>query len=228
MVRHGQAGTRLEYDRLSALGWEQARRLAAAWRAAGREFTRVVAGGLRRQQETASAVAEALGVPVETQAGWNEFDLSAVYEGIAPQLARVDPDFREHYDRAQREIAERGADEHAVINRRWNQADELVVRAWVQGRFDYPGETWPAFKARIAEELEAVRGEGDVAVFTSATPIAISCGVALGLDDRRVFQLAGAQLNSAITELRLRHHEWRLFAFNQVPHLDEARWHTHR
>ncbi|HEX8283391.1 MAG TPA: histidine phosphatase family protein [Pyrinomonadaceae bacterium] len=56
-IRHGQAGTRDEYDSLSDLGRRQARLLGDYLVSQGVEFARAYAGGLRRQQQTAAEVA---------------------------------------------------------------------------------------------------------------------------------------------------------------------------
>ena len=60
-VRHGQAsfGTD-DYDRLSPLGWQQARWLGRHLSETGHRYDAVVSGGMRRHRETAQAIAEYL------------------------------------------------------------------------------------------------------------------------------------------------------------------------
>ncbi|MGH9838118.1 MAG: histidine phosphatase family protein [Blastocatellia bacterium] len=53
LIRHGQAGTRENYDVLSTLGREQARLLGAHFAERKMGFDSIYAGGLNRQQETA-------------------------------------------------------------------------------------------------------------------------------------------------------------------------------
>jgi broad specificity phosphatase PhoE len=105
LVRHGQAGTRLEYDALSPAGRMQARRLGEYLAAENVVFGAALSGSLCRQRETAFEVAAAYGeagVPfpeVEVDGGWNEFDLDTVYREMAPAIAAEDPEFREQYSR---------------------------------------------------------------------------------------------------------------------------------
>jgi broad specificity phosphatase PhoE len=227
-VRHGQAGTRLEYDRLSALGYEQATLLGRHLDAMGWRFERRVSGGLRRQRQTAE-----LAYPAETSSldeGWNEFDLHGVFEGIGPQLALRDPGFASHWQTVKSLTELHGEDEAALVNRRWSPADEMVIRAWVRGDCEFEGESWVAFRARIREGLQRLvqGGQGSAVIFTSATPIAICVGEALALGEEDIFQLAGALLNTSYTELRWRRGKLRLFSFNNTPHLNEAAQRTHR
>ena len=197
------------------------------------QFCAVFAGGLQRQQQTAKTALGAMANTPELSIapGWNEFDLDAVYAGIGPQLAADDGRFRAHWESVQAEIAATGHDADSAVNRRWTPADEHVVRAWVEGRYKCDAESWVEFRERIRRTLAQLVAnpiEGNVAVFTSATPTAICTAEALGVADPVMFQLAGAKLNTAITELRVRSGRVRLFAFNATPHLTEPSLRTHR
>lgn len=224
--RHGQAGTRDDYDRLSTLGEEQARRLGI-WIAGQRlQFDAVLCGALRRQQETARIAVP--GAAIEVDPGWSEFDLDAVYAQIAPQLAAEDAEFRAHWEELQRSIAT-GDD---GIHRRWTKPDAAVVEAWIRERFPIRAETWPEFNARVraaAARFATLPDEGRLAVFTSATPISIMIGDTLGgLPPKRVLRFAGASLNTGITILSQRGAELDLFMFNAVPHLEGPALQTFR
>lgn len=67
-----------------------------------------------------------------------------------------------------------------------------------------------------------------MAVFTSATPIAIWIGRALELNPLRVMQLAGAMHNTAINMLRVKAESLRLFQYNGIPHLNQNDLRTFR
>jgi len=67
-----------------------------------------------------------------------------------------------------------------------------------------------------------------VAIFTSATPIAVWVGMAMGAADGRLMRLAAVIYNSAVTTLNLRGEDLRLFSFNGVPHLASADLRTFR
>ncbi len=155
---------------------------------------------------------------------WSEFDLDQVYAGIGPLLAREDEQFRVDYEQLQREVVDPGSSAH----RNWRRCDVMVVRAWIEARFEFSGESFADFGARVSEALLALPSDGNVAVVTSATPIAVSAGVALDLAPQRVMQLAGALRNTAFSEVDLRTGEARLVSFNNVPHLTEARVRTLR
>jgi len=79
LVRHGQASFgAADYDLLSDLGRRQAEIVAVALAERGYRPSRLVAGTLRRQRETAAAFA-AVGAPEpEIEPRWDEFDLDQV------------------------------------------------------------------------------------------------------------------------------------------------------
>ena len=220
-IRHGQAGSRQVYDTLSWTGHRQARALGEWLAGRGARFDRVVTGQLSRQRETAASLIAALSeagvacpAPV-ADAGWDEFDLDAVYAGIGPQLAARDAEFRADYEALQREMA----DPAAAVHRQWRKCDVLAVRAWVTGEVEFPGESFQAFSRRVRGAFEALNKEEHVAVVTSATPIAVCAALALDLGPLRVMQLAAAQHNTSYSEMTMRGEEPRLLSFNNTPHL---------
>ena len=227
-LRHGQAGTRDDYDRLSELGREQARLLGRHLASDGLRPVAFYTGELRRQRETASCVAEAFGSPeIQVVPDWNEFDLDAVYAGIAPQLARDEPEYRQHWEELQATLA--SAD--TGIHRRWTKADTGVVRAWVQGRYEHDGESWVQFCERVGRgfrKLDQLGPEDVVLVSTSATPAAISIGLALELAPRHVMRLAGITFNASYSVVRMRGDDLALVTFNATAHLPETRLRTYR
>jgi broad specificity phosphatase PhoE len=233
LFRHGQAGLRDNYDTLSEIGMEQAKRLGEHLAAQKMEFRRFYTGALKRQQQTASQICEAYraaGLPVPEpviDAHWNEFDLSSVYDGIAPQLANDDADFARDYEDLQKE----SADNSSTVHRRWTPSDINVVRAWIEGRYHYDGESWIEFKSRVTAAFEALRnaetGEA-IAVSTSATPVAVWVGMSMELANRYIMRAAGALYNASITSFRVRDGEPYLFTFNNIPHLPHAALRTFR
>ncbi len=225
LVRHGQAGTRDNYDALSEVGRTQALLLGEHFRAQGIHFSAVYSGSLARQKATAQ---EALpDADIRIDAGWNEFDLSHVYRELSPHLSADDEQFRFDHEEMQHAIARN----EAAVHRKWNDCDKKCVRAWIEGRYEYSGESWPAFVERIhaalARVLEAAH-EGNVAVFTSATPIGISAARTLQIEDGRAMWLAAVMFNASITTLRVHGDEVRLFTMNATPHLSEANLRTFR
>ena len=229
LVRHGQAGTREQYDSLSPLGREQARLLGEYVRAQNIRFDAAYSGSLKRQRATAEAAIP--GVPVTVDSGWDEFDLAQVYSEYAPHLRAADADFRREYDEMQIAIEDsRGSHDHPV-HRKWNDCDKKVVRAWVESRYAYSGESWPAFVARIHAALSRIADnlpDGNAIVFTSATPIGVCAARTLELQDARAMQLAGVLMNASFSTLRIRGDEMRLFSLNNAPHLTTPELRTFR
>jgi broad specificity phosphatase PhoE len=232
-IRHGQAGIRTDYDRLSDLGREQSRALGEWLASQPVEFATAIAGGLSRQQETAAAVAAAYSLSgrrfpeIVTDTGWNEFDLDGVYADIAPVLAERDPQFRAEYEQMLAHLA----DEDHSIHRRWTACDLAVIRAWVAGAIPGRAESWTAFQARITSAwggLPHSQPGANIAIFTSATPIAITLGSVLNADARARFRLAGALYNTAYSVVRMQAGDASLFSFNNVPHLSRPELQTFR
>jgi broad specificity phosphatase PhoE len=232
LVRHGQAGTRENYDSLSDLGRRQARLLGQHFAAQNLRFESAYSGSLARQRATAGEVVDAMGrampsaMPgITVDSGWDEFDLAQVYTEMAPHLSAADGDFRREYEEMQNAVAASQGAHDAPVHRRWNNCDKKIVRAWVEGRHEYSGESWQAFGERVRGALGRVAKacrEGNAIVFTSATPIGICAAHALDIQDGRAMSLAGVLLNASFSTLRLRASEIRLFSFNASPHLDDA------
>jgi probable phosphoglycerate mutase len=72
-------------DSLSERGWEQARGVGERLRGEGLEV--IVASHYRRAQETAQAISEVLGLPVETDDDLHEIRQSDAYYAAAPHYA---------------------------------------------------------------------------------------------------------------------------------------------
>jgi broad specificity phosphatase PhoE len=232
LVRHGQAGTREEYDSLSDLGRRQARLLGEYLGAQKIRFAAAYSGTLARQQKTAEEVIDAMdhAPPITFDPGWNEFDLSGVFREMAPLLAAEDETFRNGYEEMRLALSVNRGVHDAPVHRRWNACDKQVVRAWIEGRYPYSGESWETFERRIDSALaRAVETrDGDAIVFTSATPIGVCAARTLEIADGRAMRLAAVLWNCSISTLRVRPDEIRLFSFNTTPHLNEAELRTFR
>jgi broad specificity phosphatase PhoE len=226
LIRHGQGGTRDDYDRLSETGRMQASLLGRYFRSAGIRFAAAVSGSMRRQQETAALVLGEMDAPPQAAIDprWNEFSLEGLWKALAPGMLRTDPEFASDYERL-----------HAGnprIDRVMTACDARLIRSWMRTGAAADGvESWMDFRARVeaprAELLAHAPGEA-VAVFTSATPSAVWCASALGLDESRLFRLAGVIYNSSFTTFRLRGEELTLFSFNNTPHLTDPALRTFR
>ena len=225
LVRHGQAcAFSAEPDRLSPLGWEQARELGRYWARHGTQFDAAFHGTLRRQRETYEAVAEACqqgGVSFPRAAvmpGLNEYTAQDLTTVIAPKLARSDTEFAPLWSAWQSH-----ADE-SDRNRRFQLMFEALVRRWVDGRLDEPGlEPWEAFRNRVVgalAEIRASQGRGvQVAVFTSGGPIGVAVQGCMGAPALAAIEINWRVRNSSVTSFLFSGSRLSLDGFNELPHL---------
>jgi len=236
-VRHGQAGTRDAYDSLSDLGKRQARLLGEHFVSQGIHFSAAYSGELLRQRQTAEQIgnahsdAGAAFPSIETDRGWNEFNLEQVSCELAPHLCAQDADFRREYEEMLEQVRVSSGAHTASVHRKWLPCDTKIVEAWICGHLPYSGETWTQFCERVLScrsRINHTQARENILVVTSATPIAIWTGLSLEISDARVMRLAGALYNASYTILRLRRDELRLFTFNAGPHLAGAGVRTHR
>ena len=237
LVRHGQAGTRDAYDRLSDLGRRQARLLGEYFAGQRLVFSAAYAGSMRRQQETAAEVRSAYQEKgrefpeLVTRREWDEFNLDQIYREIAPPMCADDPEFRNQYEAMRQQVRESGGEHASTVHRRWLPCDSQIVHAWIAGKYPYRGESWNAFLGRVAAGRSEMRNGGeksDIIVFTSAMPVAIWTGMALDIADGRIMRLAGVLHNTSYSVLRLKADDLRLLTFNAAPHLVEDHLRTHR
>lgn len=223
LIRHGQAGLRSDYDRLSETGFEQARALGEWLRKQRVAFDMVISGDLRRQRETAAA----MGLDPVADPQWNEFDLDAVYASVAPQLSAVDEEFRQDFA----SMAAEAADPCHPVHRAWRTSDFKVVKAWLHNQFAVDCETWNEFRTRVLAafgKLDALVGVRRVCVVTSATPIGLVTASLFDAGVQQVFALAGSLHNSSFTVLKKREMGWSMAGFNHTPHLDDEKLRTLR
>ena len=234
LIRHAQAGPRHNYDALSELGHEQARLLGSYLAEQGVRFAAVYAGGMRRQQHTAQIVVECFSEAgqaapeIVIDERWNEFSLAAVYRAISARMIEEHAEFARDYEEMKIALQK---DPH-ITRGATGRCDRAVMQAWMENRYsEYQGESWIAFRQRVqacAADLASYGAGESVAVFTSATPVAIWTGLALGLSDAKILSLTGALYNSGLTTLRLSERELTLFTFNCTPHLSDSRRRTFR
>jgi broad specificity phosphatase PhoE len=227
-IRHAQAGSRDNYDVLSELGQQQARSLGDHLATEGIELEKIYSGSMRRQRHTAEIVCDSLtragqGVPdIIADERWNEFSLLSVYRAIARRLMEESAEFARDVEEMQEAVRR---DPHATTGAT-GRCDATVIRAWMENRYpDYEGESWAGFRARIGEcaaQFSSLKNEEAVAIFTSATPIAIVAGAALGLTDEKLLSILGVIYNTSVTVMRARGDDLRLFAFNSISHLHSS------
>lgn len=224
--RHGQAGLRGSYDTLSEIGRKQAEKLGRYLAGMRVRLGRVVVGALARQRATAFWARrgwEETGVPWPDEVvdpDWNEFDIEGIFNELAPRMAAEDPAFRSEYE----EVCALASIPGSHVHRKWLPCDAKVLTAWLESRYPSRTESWPQFQARVLSAFERLiggNGAGDVAVFTSATPVGLALSRTLGFDPLKALKLAGVSYNSSITTIGVRDGEPLLISFNTIPHLTE-------
>ena len=225
LARHGQARAFTDDpDRLSPLGWRQARRLGRYWAASGTRFDLVCHGALRRQRETFEAVAgefEQAGRPfpeARVLPGLDEYGTQDLMSAIAPRIARSDPEFEPLW-RAWRSVR-RPEDR----NRRFQLMFEALVTRWVDGRIEEPGlEPWETFRKRAEKAIRVVMesaGRGvRVVAFTSGGPIGVAVQTCLRAPPMAALEVNWRVRNTSLTTFLFSGSRLSLDGFNELPHL---------
>jgi broad specificity phosphatase PhoE len=214
VVRHGQAAFGTEhYDRLTEVGFTQARLLGGYFARRHVRFDAVFTGTLRRQTETAQGIAEGheFGLqPVqETFAGLDEYKPEAVmmaftgnFPAPALEAARRDP---------------------VVVREHFRVLREALL-AWAEDRTQPVGmPVWQAFQdGAVAALIEARRRfpDGNVLIVSSGGPIAAVVAAALNAPPATAVELNLRIRNSSLTEFASTPRRHHLVSFNGLPHLD--------
>nr|WP_255670773.1 histidine phosphatase family protein [Cognatishimia sp. F0-27] len=204
MIRHGQArfGTE-DYDRLSDLGFEQARALGRALKRRGMAApTTFARGTLRRQRETLEALCDGFEVAPETVQvlpGLDEFDFGAL---LAARFAS--------------EPAPEGLNSDRKLHFRVLRD---TVLGWQRDEIAQPPEPFSGFAARVRAAAETLRGARDAIAVSSAGPIALMVAQALDAPDSQMIRLQLQMRNTAVTRLRAGRAALFLDGFNETPHI---------
>jgi broad specificity phosphatase PhoE len=215
LVRHGQAAFGTDhYDRLTEIGFAQARLLGCYFGRRNIRFDAVFTGTLRRQTETAQGIFKGhpeLGTsPMqETFPGLDEYKPEAIMMALtgnfpAPALAAARRDplvVREHF-RVLRE----------------------ALLAWAEDRTQPEGmPVWQAFQdSAVAALVEARQRfpDGNVLIVSSGGPIAAVVAAALNAPPATAIELNLRIRNSSVSEFAATPRRHNLVSFNGLPHLD--------
>ena len=200
LVRHGQANsaarTEEDYDRLSPLGWEQARLLGQWMEAHAYAFDHILSGTLRRHRETA----EGMGIAAEEDARLNEID----------------------YYRLSHSLRDRHG-EPLPTNDTYPDHMPKVFAAWAKAEIE-GAEPYEAFEDRIAALLTeaAIPGRRLLCV-TSGGVIGMVLRQLLELDLMKMSRVMLPIWNTSMHRLHVRPGETMLAGYNAIPHLDAPR-----
>jgi broad specificity phosphatase PhoE len=241
LIRHGQASFgSANYDVLSELGAEQARRLGAHFAGRGARIDACYAGPCQRQIDTARMFLHGAQQAGARYPEASQLDALDEYPAMA-LLARWLP-------RLAAESAELGSLMTAPAaperQERLARAVEQIVQRWARGELESGElesgelegdalESFAAFQGRVRRGLTDImerEGRGkQVAVITSGGPIAMAMQMALGLADEVALRVAWVISNTGLSEFRYRDSERiALVRFNAVPHLPDHALLTYR
>ncbi|WP_417700035.1 histidine phosphatase family protein [Pseudophaeobacter sp.] len=202
LIRHGQANTEARdeasYDRLSALGHQQAAWLGDHLAETGSHHPRIYCGTLTRHIETATAMGcqEVIQDP-----RLNEMEYFTMAQAMEQQFDLPIPQERE------------GFIEHLP----------KVFQAWAANKIDAPPESWQAFEQRTQQVLSDIaEGDGPALVVTSGGFISMAMRQAMGLDTNGMARVALAIMNTSMHRLFPIGGHLSPVLFNAVPHLDST------
>ncbi|MDJ0930691.1 histidine phosphatase family protein [Breoghania sp.] len=203
LARHGQASFGSDdYDRLSPLGHEQARRLGDELAASGFSPDCIFIGAQRRHRETLEGMAPTLKLdPAQATVleGLNEFDVTGLLNARFPDgLTHEERNDRGLYFRLMREM----------------------VIAWQNDEIDGPPELFSAFTERVLSARSTMISKG-------GTVLVVSSGGAISRMLADVMQAPPVQMillqlqlkNCVVSRLVGRDDIQYLHSFNETPHL---------
>ncbi len=208
LVRHAQASFGSDdYDRLSELGHRQSAWLGEHYARRGTRFARVLAGTLRRQQETARGILSASARPapaIDPHPGLDEYpggELYAAYTGGADAAAHQRRDYRDYWRTFRAAMAAWSRDELGGVPETWGQFGERM-------------------RAALAEAVRDVGRDETVLVVSSGGAIGRALSDVLSTPPAVAIELNLQYRNTGISELLATGAGLRLLSFNGVPHLE--------
>ena len=217
LVRHGQASFGADdYDQLSPLGQEQAKRLGEWINDCGLTISAIATGTLKRHLQSAAACSTACPTqePVwwQEDAGFNEFDHHEI-------LVRHRPEF------AAPQALNAFLAQDGNPRRTFQQIFSRAVARWTGGEHDADyAESFAAFRERVTAALQrlintASQGH-DIWTFTSGGAITAIVQGLLAIPDRQVFELNWTLVNTGVTKLMYRPGRVSLSYINNHAHLE--------
>lgn len=204
LVRHGQARAGTDnYDRLSALGQEQANHLGQWWKQVAHRSHACFSGDLQRQQHTASLANEAAQLDVDHQIlpELNEYNHHHIDTHFGDGAQSDQPDSLTFQD-------------YLATMDRWRQAGDAVPDGV---------ESFQQFSTRGLEAvhtaIKSLEPGQHANLFTSGGVIASIVGQLLELPFHRVIESIWHIRNSSVTTLKVHDGHIILIDYNTIAHL---------
>ena len=233
LIRHAQASfLELNYDKLSAIGETQARRLGQHWARQKIPFDGVCSGPRVRHKQTAKIVAavyQDAGIPFPEPMEIPEFDeyqAEAVLKQGLPRLVESNEEARKLQEAFQNSS---GSDRLANFEKIF----DMLITKWVDGEVALPAvESWTEFCARAdcgLSQCVSANGRGQqLAIFCSAGLIGVAMRRALHLSSQDTLRTTWMIRNSSFSEFLFSGDRFTLSTFNSFPHLDDVSLLTYR
>lgn len=207
LVRHGQAsfGTD-DYDRLSALGEQQALWLGQYFLERDIHFDQIIIGTQLRHRQTGAAICRASGHSADftEHAGLNEYDFEALFAAVGADHAHlkslVRGDKRDFY-----------------------QGLKQVLQLWADGQLTpAQPESWLEFSERVACAARFIQASGasKILVVSSGGPIAMLAKQVLQAPAQSAIELNLQIRNTSFSHYYFNQTSLQLVSFNNIPHLD--------
>jgi len=234
LVRHGQASFDADdYDRLSALGEQQACLLGQFWANQKMGFDEIYTGPRSRQRKTAELVG--LGFQ-QTGLAWpdpvvledlDEYDLDGLMKRLAPRLVQHHPEFAQLMSDYRSSVGEKNR------LRDFQRMFESLLRHWqTRESPDEDVESWASFRGRVDRVIRRVQAQSGrgrrVAMFTSGGFIGGATQQALGVSNDTALELNWRIRNCSLTEFVFTRDRFSLDSFNMTPHLCDSSLLTYR
>lgn len=203
LVRHGQANTGAQdeksYDKLSALGHQQAAWLGDHLLNSEEHFTRVYTGTMRRHIETAESMGAARYGEVVQDARLNEFPYfsleNAMQEQHGEPVAQSREEFAVHLPK--------------------------TLDFWAEGRLENVDESFEDFASRVSSVVaDIAAGPGQALVVTSGGLISTVMKQTLSLSTDGWARMCLAIFNSSTHRFQTLLNRPILTQFNGTPHLE--------
>lgn len=204
LVRHGQAQTGAvdeeSYDSLSELGHQQAAWLGEHFAGSGFKVSRVIAGNLRRQQETAGHIAKALGLEVDMDIRLREIDYFGLAASMQERFNTKVPESRDEF----------------------LSHFPAVMAAWADGDISTDVETFQDYEERVSGVLDWAESHPGTMLVTSGGIIGMTVRHVLGLSLNSFSHVLLQIHNASVHQYQIEAGARRLVSFNGTPHLDPA------
>jgi broad specificity phosphatase PhoE len=205
LVRHGQASFGTEdYDRLSVTGLRQSEVLGASLADHGVTPSRLVSGRMRRQSETAVAMAKGANWDHEVRVdpAWDEFDVMNFLQTHSVGPAATD-------------------------SRAFQHELDAGMRRWADGAvLEDTSERFSEFTARVESGLQRLleeqAGQGPAIVSTSAGAISWVVTSLIGGGVEQWVRLNRVCINAAVTKVVQGRQGMSLVSFNEHGHFQPS------